>query len=83
MHHAWHLRGTSAFGPDPARACPNLTIEAETLADRIDVEIGTPTTSRGLAQAATTVLTAGASGACHPSPADRPGLAHDLPVGET
>ncbi len=69
---------------DPARRRANLTILADTLADRIDVDSGTLTTSHGPLQARQIVLAAGAYGT--PPILLRsgigPGLAHDLPVGE-
>ncbi len=69
---------------DPARRRPNLTILPDTLADRIDVDSLTLTTSHGPLQARLIVLAAGAYGS--PPILLRsgigPGLAHDLPVGE-
>jgi choline dehydrogenase len=79
------VRWNTAFAYlDAARERPNLTIMAETLADRIDVAAGCLLTSRGPLRGGTIVLAAGAYG----SPAILlrsgigPGLEHDLPVGE-
>lgn len=79
------VRWNTAFAYlDEARGRANLSIAAETLADRIDVESSTLLTSRGPLRASTIVLAAGAYG----SPAVLlrsgigPGLEHDLPVGE-
>jgi choline dehydrogenase len=79
------VRWNAAFAYlDPARGRPNLTILADTLADRIDLEGTCLLTNRGPLRANTIVLAAGAYG----SPAILlrsgvgPGLAHDLPVGE-
>ena len=79
------VRWNTAFAYlDEARGRANLSIAAETLADRIDVESSTLVTSRGPLRASTIVLAAGAYG----SPAVLlrsgigPGLEHDLPVGE-
>ena len=80
----WH----AAFAyVDPARTRPNLTIAADTLAERVLVRggrAGGAQTSSGPIEAGTTVVSAGAYG----SPAILlrsdigPGLAVDLPVGE-
>jgi choline dehydrogenase len=79
------VRWNTAFAYlDGARGRPNLTILADTLADRIDVRARCLLTSRGPLQAETIVLAAGAYGS--PGVLLRsgigPGLAHDLPVGE-
>jgi choline dehydrogenase len=79
------VRWNAAFAYlDHARSRPNLTIVAETLADRIDLETRTLLTSRGPFRARSIVLAAGAYGS--PLVLLRsgigPGLAHDLPVGE-
>jgi len=71
------VRWNAAFAYlDPARARPNLTILADTLADRIEGD--TLMTDRGDIQAATIVLTAGAYGS--PAILLRSGLGS--PVGE-
>ena len=79
------VRWNAAFAYlDPARERPNLTILADTLADRIDPDARCVMTSHGPLFADTIVLAAGAYG----SPAILlrsgigPGLTHDLPVGE-
>ena len=79
------VRWNAAFAYlDPARERPNLTILADTLADRVDPDARCVMTSHGPLFAETIVLAAGAYG----SPAILlrsgigPGLAHDLPVGE-
>jgi choline dehydrogenase len=79
------VRWNTAFAYlDPARGRPNLTILADTLAERIDVGARCLLTSRGPLRATTIVLAAGAYGS--PGILLRsgigPGLAHDLPVGE-
>ena len=80
------VRWSCAFAYlDQARRRTNLTILPETLADRIDVDSGTLLTSHGPLQAPLIVLAAGAYGS--PPILLRsgigPGLAHDLPVGES
>jgi choline dehydrogenase len=77
------VRWNTAFAYlDPARERSNLTIAAGVLVDRI--EPGRVHTDRGLLEAATVVLAAGAYGS--PGILLRsgigPGLEHDLPVGE-
>jgi choline dehydrogenase-like flavoprotein len=79
------VRWNAAFAYlDAARGRPNLTIRADTLADRVDVERRVLVTDRGELTADAIVLAASAYG----SPAILlrsgigPGLAHDLPVGE-
>ncbi len=69
---------------DEARGRPNLTILADTLADRVEPGAGVVYTDHGPFQAETVVLAAGAYGS--PGILLRsgigPGLAHDLPVGD-
>jgi choline dehydrogenase len=79
------VRWNAAFAYlDPARDRPNLTVLADTLADRIDLEATCLLTSRGSLRANTIVLASGAYGS--PGILLRsgvgPGLVHDLPVGE-
>jgi choline dehydrogenase len=82
------VRWNAAFAYlDPARARPNLTIAADTLADRVLLRGGRAVgahTSSGPIEAGTTVVSAGAYGS--PPILLRsgvgPGLAVDLPVGE-
>ena len=65
---------------DPARRRPNLTVLADTLVDRIDLDSRRVVTDRGELAASTIVLAAGAYGT--PGILLRSGLGADLPVGE-
>jgi choline dehydrogenase-like flavoprotein len=65
---------------DPARSRPNLAIRAGTLVDRVEPERGRVHTDRGLLEARTIVVAAGAYGS--PGILLRSGLGTDLPVGE-
>lgn len=73
------VRWNAAFAYlDPARSRPNLTILADTMADR--VADGALMTSRGEVRAGAIVLAAGAYGT--PAILLRSGVGRDLPVGE-
>lgn len=79
------VRWNTAFAYlDPARERANLTIFGGALVDRIEPDAGQVFTDRGILEAGTIILSAGAYGS--PGVLLRsgigPGLAHDLPVGE-
>ena len=79
------VRWNTAFAYlDPARARPNLTILADTLADRIDVAARCLMTDHGPLRGGTIVLAAGAYGSPGVLLRSRigPGFEHDLPVGQ-
>jgi choline dehydrogenase len=79
------VRWNAAFAYlDAARERPNLKIRGDTLADRIDPEMGRVYTSRGPLDGDTIVLAAGTYGTAGVllRSGIGPDLLHDLPVGE-